>query len=382
MDRKQLKKIVKENKEQVYSYVENYLEPKVERDSGQLKCLKSLLVRNVAISTTLREATKKRVFDFLDEIVLSDEEDVIDFFNKEKNIDLFLESPYGCGMEHSEYAKYLDDFETEKVFPKFLLLQKVQAVMESELVMYINSSQKTEERQIEIEETRREVKRKEEEQAATCETVVGGASSKKKKVHDMEFLTYKKDAYLNFLFSVAIYEIMVMKTYEEFDVEAFYKKGDSCRLYMMYVLRHLTNLYAIIRIVYLIEFVQSNGMYLEDTNPKKSSGKKNDIYVEAYKKAIEWMHVFEDWDLFCIVSWKKNLAKMYAELDATYFRVFKEDEKLEYIETLKQYFSILEHRLADQRSGQEERQIWNLQIKLAGPIWNEVGTIMDFQKNG
>ena len=96
-----------------------FVEGKSERPSfGQLKFMKNLIVRNIAASTSVR-LSKASFMRFLENEILCEDQEVIDFFDSSKNVKEFMESPYG------EEILFQHNYRDELGYPPFILLRKI-----------------------------------------------------------------------------------------------------------------------------------------------------------------------------------------------------------------------------------------------------------------
>lgn len=318
--------------------------PKTEEHMGQLKFYKdNLIIRNLALSTGIRVLNpKETVFKYLDERILqvaSNPQQTIDFFDKKKNIEAYLKSVY-----HT-YNIWQDEL-VEKVyttdcFSRFLLLERIKQVIEEEFLTYINTPQKTKkELQLEKEKREEEKRRK-----------AAGESPQSKKTLPP---TQKQRNYIPFLHSVAIYEILMWEYFEEFFGKFSQEESDNqleedfSQHYMdnaekFYLITHLANLFAILRIVYTIEEVQCNTR-LEDE--KDAKGK---IGEYASDRANEFRKNLEKIGLFCAKEdvhrgKDRNRDKLFKPLNVITFENHNEGTRAGVRINIKEYVNYIKNK--------------------------------------
>lgn len=385
-------KKAKAYKEELHKIIEQYLEEKddIVINSGQLKFFRGLMVRYIAVSTNIKvQKPSTRIFEFFDNYVCGSNDEVIDLFDHDKNMKGFFESVY-C-----EDSPFSDPFETEYATIPFLLLQKLQNVMEECFREYLR---------------------------------IDGEEQREK----------KEDAYFELLLSVALYEIFIRELYIEiedklFDENAYefdgkedfeelekiwesIKSGGKSELYedkiktltthaiqsyekllrysfkpyyIFYFVMHLINLYAVLRIIVLIERVQINkGHGYAKTEKGRLAASEADYWFELMGKLLK------NGSLFFGVPRKSNLGTMYALVNAVYERnqIFPHIERnIKYwdfekevvfdVDPLKKYFDMLQKHTVFYRTDAEEKMMWDWQAQLAAPLWRAANDIMKTVEN-
>ena len=330
-------------------------------------------------------AITKFIFEFFDNYVCGSNDEVIDFFDHEKNMRAFFESLYCEGSPFSE------PFETEYATIPFLLLQKLQNVMEECFRAYLR---------------------------------IDGEEQREK----------KESAYLDLLLSIALYEIFIRELFAEvedklFDENSYEFEGEediealesmweeikSCKdldgqdeklkiltthaqqayekmyrysfrfYYIWYFAVRLINLYAVMRIIVLIERVQINkGHGYAKTERGKLAASEAKYWYELMDK------ILKDGTLFFEVPRKSNLGFMYAQIN----KVFEKNKIFPYIEKdikyrdfekevisdmdlLKKYLDMIQRHTVFNRTDAEEKMMWDWQAQLAEPLWKAAGDIME-----
>lgn len=383
----------------IYAQIEQYVvqDGEAESNSGQLKFLKGLMIRNLAVSSRVRirkEGFLKYVWNTL-RFYHNDE--VIAFMDCEKNMEAFFRSPY---CEEFYYDKL---FKPEYGFPPFLLLQRTQEGVERAMIRYLSLSS-------------------------------GLDACDEKKGNKME--KDKLEAYVEWLYSIALYEIFLRNYFEDIsrnfwsvpkadnteDAEEerelihHFRELRECRdlsrkkemavemanyaadymdkfwqrvfrvYYLNYVIQHLMNLYAIMRIIILIEYVNINVS-------REAGGMRKNEDIEAFADAQYWKNLVQEWigrsELFAETGRNRNLNVFYTELNRVYneYRIFPDcvqfegdfwEETREAMDNLKQYIGCVQDHTVDERTSEEEKKLWKVEEKLSAPIWNasrEIGEI-------
>lgn len=345
----------KECKSIILARVEKYFvrEEKEKVRYGQLKFMKSLIVRNLAASTRVRLG-KKSFLNFVQENILQDREKVLSFLDCEKNIESFMQSAYGNDI------LFQHNYRKEFSYPPFLLLRRIQSLMEEKLSQYLRIISDDNE-----EET-------------------------------ME--TPKKAAYVELLYSVALYEIFVKENLAE--VTALWEGADqwfdseSIEQYLMsydklyfsvyfyaYSFRQLQNLLAVLRIIVLIEFVNYN---VTHDGVRERFGNEKAIVKEAEFWQFHVANWFgEDKDFFALVKRNPNFSGWYRELN----KIVAENDLLKEINSgrseeyhhfrgcVQEYIKCVEAGSAQKRTKQEEEHLWKIQEELSIPLWNAVNKL-------
>ena len=388
-------------RKEIYVRIEQYVvqDGEAESNSGQLKFLKGLLIRNLAVSSRVRVRKDGFLKYVRDTLRFYHNDEVIAFMDCEKNMEAFLQSPY---CEDFYYYKL---FKPEYGFPPFLLLQRTQEGVERAMMRYLSLPSGLE----------------------ACD---------EKKGDEME--KNKLEAYVEWLYSIALYEIFLRNFFDDIDSKFLSNpKADSttdseeekelmrriqelrgCRdlnrqkemakemadyaaaymdkfwkrvfgvYYLNYFFQHLMNLYAMMRIIVLIEYVNINVGREEDGMRKKED-------IEAFKEAQYWKKLLQEClkesELFAETGRNRNLNVFYTELNRVYRecrifpdydrnegeRVFWEETK-EAVSDLKQYIGCLRDYTVDKRPPEIEKKLWKIEEKLSAPIWNagcEIGEI-------
>ena len=156
-----------ELKNRIFTQIQkNYIDSSAKANTGQLKFFKGLLTGNLAVAIKKRLRKERRFLHYLEENILEDASETISFFDKEKNWEAFLSSPYCPSPEIYNTAFNEADFQ----MPRFLLIQKAEKNMEKEFLYYYHY--------------------------ADNRNLTDDSKSSK-----------KDDAYINLLFSTAFYEI-------------------------------------------------------------------------------------------------------------------------------------------------------------------------------
>lgn len=389
-------------REEIYAQVEPYVleNGEMRSNSGQLKFLKGLMIRNLAVSSRVR-VRKEGFLKYLRESMrLCNNDEVIAFMDCEKNLEAFLHSPY---CEEFYYDKM---YKQKYGFLPFLLLQRTQAEMERAMLRYLSLSS-------------------------------GLEAYDEKKGEEME--QHKLEAYVEWLYSIALYEIFLRNCFDDIERDFWEKRKDmkasdegmelmrrfnelcGCKdlnkrkelakemagytaayldelwqqvfdiYYINFFIQHLTNLYAVLRIVVLIEYVNINLSREEGGIRKKKD-------IEAFEDAAYWKNLVQEWidrnEFFAEVGRNRNLNVLYNELNKVYWncQIFSGpsrkngEEKFweraeKPISDIKQYLGVIRAHTADKRPPEEEKKLWNIETSLSVPIWNAVHEISEITVN-
>lgn len=372
-------KTFKENKEKIYEEVFSYLlEPgQREKNSGQLKFLKNLMIRSLALSTRKKiNNPKKQLTDFLNSTILYNKDEVINYYDNDKNMEAFLDSPY---YDSQDFQICPRDLKPELNNIPFFLMQKTQDVMEHALLDYI-----------------------------------------KEPFEDEEDAPQKSEAYVKLLYSIAVYEIFLIKFKETVHndyIEEMYERMASIPLeglsqqleecpsveevltflkrieateseltdYLsvlnltinitLYYLHHLTNFFSVLRIIALIEFVNINGA-------NSSRSQKKQFYLA---EANKWREHIEEWKLdktlFAVCAQNKNMSRYYDEMSTLYCNKIMSDEEEHavQIEYIRKYLDIVkEYPLCERlRNGKEEELLWSVENVLTQSLFRAANEIYD-----
>lgn len=372
-------KTFKENKEKICEEVFSYLESgEPEKNSGQLKFLKNLMIRSLALSTRKKiNNPKKQLTDFLNSTILYNKDEVISYYDNDKNMEAFLSSPY---YTLTVYQERLQDIKPELNNVPFFLMQKTQDVMEHALLDYI-----------------------------------------KEPFEDEEDAPRKLEAYVKLLYSIAVYEIFLRKFFKIIEenyikeinelraaehAEKLSQQLKACQnaeelstllkqiitkesevadfcisfsliLYiMLYYLHHLTNFFSVLRIIALIEFVNING-----ANSSRSR-QKLDYLAEANK----WREHIEEWrldeTLFAVCAQSKNMSRYYDEMSTLYCNKIMSDEEEHavQIEYIRKYLDAIKKCPLGKRTRNENEKLWSIKWLLAHPLFRAANEISDLPK--
>lgn len=350
---------------------------------GQLKFMRNLIVRNIAASTRVRLG-KASFLKFVKENLLQDRQEILDFLDCEKNVEAFLHSAYGNDI------LFQHNYRKEFGFPFFLLVRRIQSLMEDKLSAYLH---------------------------------IMSADNEEEAME-----TPKKAAYVELLYSVALYEIFVKEYMAEitelwegadkwFDNESretilsYIEKWNECvdarekkslktdlqigieqyllnydRLYFgvyfyAYSFRQLQNLLAVLRIIVLIEFVNYNVTHVR---VRERFGGEKAILKEAEFWQIHVANWFrEDMDIFALVEQNPNFSGWYRELN----KIIEENTLLKEINSgrseayhhfrscVQEYVNCVEAGNVQDRTRQEEEHLWKIQEELSIPLWNAISSL-------
>ena len=366
MSNKEIRQKAKQDREKAHIIIEKYVKDEnrdksKDEKSGQMKFLvDGLLIRHLAVNTRKRVYKGlKRMTTHMDQTIFAVDEDVIEFSDKEK------------------------------------LLQKAQREMELSFVSYFHCD----------------------ELKAMAQTV------DKKKV-------YKETKYFNFLMSTALYEIFILEYHNEVcgkydldkyrymevaeeleqllkefqellnkkekaeqfrselpklqekmkqyqaDMDEFFEAMTCMHLYMI----HLRNLYAMLRVIADIEFIQIN----EGRNTK---GKER---LEAKDKAHVLYKTYETEVSYCLER-NRNLGVLFNQFNQMYANYL--DKNLEHhkyyqeifeIESepvlIKKYIRLIEKKVSKSLTEEEVVQMEAMADVLAGYMSFAENDILEIQK--
>ncbi len=380
---------LKENREKVEAIVSEYINPDAKRNTGQLKFLNGLLTRNLAVTIGVTLKKDKRFQDYLNDNFLKDKEELLSYFDPQKNTEAFVKSPY------YDIEEFYKGFSPGGPVPLYLLLRKAQTVMDRECLSYLQLS---------------------------------GENSKKELKPDAAYK--KKEAYVKWLFSIALYEIFLIEYgrmlpreplrnigtddedvqfMNEFYAEIFhctdrekkrkqiealyenldtgYAKWRSQWLIPFYIDCFFTNvihLYGMLRLIAMIEFVRI-GMNIGEKNIWQ---KNTDKTAEA--EAVTWqklMDKYGDYNLFTVIDLNPNLTAYARKFIETYqkyqitphaeekkrVQVFK-NENNEALDEVSGYINMIKNRKEGKYSQKKElEEIFSeICIPFAKPILNAV----------
>ena len=264
------------------------------------------------------------------------------------------------GYDYGNDILFRYNYQEEFSYPPFLLLRRIQSLVEEKLSSYLRIISDDNE-----EET-------------------------------ME--TPKKAAYVELLYSVALYEIFVKENLAE--VTALWEGADqwfdnkSIEQYLMgydrlyfsvyfyaYSFRQLQNLLAVLRIIVLIEFVNYNVTHV---GVRERFGDERIIVKEAEFWQFHVANWFgEDKDFFAVVKRNPNFSGWYRELN----KIVAENDLLKEINSgrseeyhhfrgcIQEYIKCVEAGNAQKRTKQEEEHLWKIQEELSIPLWNAINRL-------
>ncbi len=383
-------KRIKACREKIYDMMKPYLrEDRGRGRTGPLKFLKDLFVCSVAVSSKSRKglpAFKK----FVDEHFLTVDEELLSYFDCEKNMTAFQAWEKALIF----YSAYDESFGS----PPFLLLQKARMVKDEMLVRYL-----------ELEDM---------DEAAGDDDVD-------------EVREKKLDAYLEWILAIAFFEICAdtyyQKASEEMDrmietksasaerlqelseciqsADKVYrtKKGEELREWE----RGVRDLFASVRLLVLIEYVNINGTVREGIDCGKIS-LRNKNYRIAYEESRFWEMAVDRWlteekgagfvKRFFVVmdTWNRNHVDQYKKLNGLAHQLYalkseKETERLKeqlyFQDVLNEYISVLGKRYSGGRfrsmsreqkqkefeeMALEEKRLSEIKLWLGIPVWREL----------
>lgn len=301
---------IKNCRSRVIQMMEQYRRPPEEKNpshNGPLCFLPGLFTSSIAVSGKSRKRWPG-FQAFVEETILENDEEVLSFFDADKNIEAFRKTPL-MGVDLSQACSH----DTSFGYPPALLLAKARKVEERCFLEY-------------VEET--DVEREQD-----------GQSETKYK------LSNKETAYQNWLFSLAFYEICVLDYYGRFvsgeiaddlnSLEELRKEpgqllspGDehsaACgssdetarklqealdrvkeiankllestyhTVFLLFLTDHILSLFAVLEILLLIEFCNIG---CAENGKMDSIHSRNDLYRKVRKKAISLECGLGEWDM-------------------------------------------------------------------------------------
>lgn len=423
--KRELRRQIKAYKQEIIEMIEPYFKyttgkmPKEDRYSGQLKCYKDeLIVRNLAVSTDINMSYPlKKVTDYLEQNITLCDQDVIDFFDPEKNIRAYINSFYCCDWVPAAVERYSLQIDS----PMFLLLEKVQKVMEQKFFAYKNTPMFVVGYDVEYKEEEDDEKENNKEDGLNSEQK-NEAEDKTKKRKPSK----KQENYLEFLHSVALYEIFldvywnkrkdvllktnldVISEFNEWlnhrndEMEActdmqkrkemvqesagvFEEKFKNCfqelvnMNEMIHIRQRMQELFAMLKIIYVIEGVQGNTG--REENCRGNGARIIREEVTFWRKNMEKAGLFcSDKDVFWGIE-RRNLKKAVSTLNevnckcGNVYQVKENDKKIRLLVAdqtylLKHYISCLEDK---QKAGakwtmRQENNLREWEKELADPL--------------
>lgn len=383
------KEIASEYKEKIHMLVRKYMAKpdEMQYNTGQLHFLKGIFTSNISVASPIQVKKPENILKHLDRTILNKSpEEICSIFDKEGNLEAFLRSPYFLYLPN-DVAKLPDYIHfraepNEEALP-FLFIQQAQSELEKALRHYIALVNKEE--------------------------------------HGLE----KNKAFLELLYSTALYEIF-LKEYEErlsrepryaqvtlkldqvenllqcdaWDgvqrlIHASIKSSEQSLTLLvygycvMYHVKHMINLFAVFRILMFIEYVSLN-------QARRSMRGESGIFFDEAKK---WKKQVQKWkknDLFLPLKNNRNLYVLHNELNRICLkyklyphyiekngRTFQNEadgfrnDFMQYIEAVDacQKFS------ADHRPKEEEEKLWGAAEQMSQPILFAMEEIFMIQEN-
>ncbi|MCI8997081.1 MAG: hypothetical protein HFI30_15640 [Lachnospiraceae bacterium] len=433
------RKRIEESRREIRHIVQNYVNREAKGNQGQLKFLEGLITGNLAVSIGITLRKDERFWNYLEDYFLKDHQDCLSYFDEKKNLEEFANSPYGMDTE-----KLYEGFCPGFPIPPYLLLRRAQEVMEQACVFYIQlpreeldeeepDNEKLDEEKLDeeepdeeeiweelFEEPDEEEVLKEEEELPEALAGKESPEQKRKTQRRVRPKTKKKEAYVEWLFSIAIYEIFLIeygrrlpkrrenpqderelealeKLYPEIfcyedeeklkeQIDEFWERAgkyyhklqeDMLRLYCenCYFL-HLIHLCAMLRVVAQIEFVR--------VSRNMSSENRKGRDMTALTEAVDFLHREARWKncyLFTDVKNSRNLDA-YAKRFRRMYQSFQisphlsgEESWDEHIRKSLRNDRMLHQYLAVIRAGKRrrnpeelERELWMTSIEFAQPV--------------
>ncbi len=385
---------LKENRDKVSQMVSEYINPEPKNNTGQLKFLSGLLTGNLAVTIGVKLRKDKRFLDYLDKNILKDNEEALSFFDLQKNTEAFVKA--SC----YDLEEVYEGFCPEPPVPLYLLLEKAQKAMERECLYYLGLP-------------------------GNGDACLGEER--------------KKEAYTEWLFSIALYEIFVIaygrviskeqKEYreqkpderlmQEVCPEVFcyrdrekleqqkealwecvnreYQRLKNQGLTVLYIdcfFRHVFNLYAMLRLVAMIEFVRiEDGLWLrgmELKNRDKTAEMEADIWQRLLDRHGRY-HLFTTVELNPnLVAYARRFRDMYQKNQLTphaqeekgvgeFIKEYYNDKKAvtQYIELLKARKESDDYRWGSEKT---ENGFWNICVPFAWPVLYAVHEIAELKE--
>ena len=397
---------IDEYKEVIYNMVLKYIENTDDRiiNSGYLKFFKKLFIRCIAGSMNTKiYQHENTIRQYLDKTILQDEEEIKEFFDVRSNIDFFTES-----FVFNQYVSKIH-IKVHDVFPPYLLMQKAQSEMERAFIAYMNVNPDTGEYQ-----TEEEQKEKEQEKMQKYGELLfsiafyeiflrefyGELLRSAQKNKETE-IYYDGKSWKEFLEDVKNYESEELKEHIQEIMECIQDSYDKacegqllvlCSLWGEY---HLNNLYAILRIIYLIEFINFNS--LNSAKKDKLAHMEAGFWERLFENEDEEVLSFMEWkitDLFGAIYTQRNLKTVRNEINRVYnennmFPSCEQNDNLNtYIEKvndvrmdLEEYIEIMRIHIAEERTEKEEIRMNELAESLSEPIRNAIEEILEIPDN-
>lgn len=350
------------------------------KNSGQLKFLKELMIRQIAVSTNVKVSfPKKRMKQYLEESILNlNCEGVNAIFNPQKNMEDFLDTIY-CKvvMYRAELRKTEFPNEGGIPYPPYLLLQKTREAVEISMNRYIsaNTSEKTQEAYSEFligvawyEIILRECCKRINKELKAGERQLKRMESSKVMDECLEQAKYCK----NEEECVSLAKKMAENTEEYL---AAVVELEATLLMVPYFIRQQTSFYALLRILTLVEWVNINGYH---RGAKEAAAKIE--HVEA-KQWMDLMGKFiEKGVLFGFTERKQNLGSLYRKFNqfvrgSSLLPSWEKEERGGYRrETVDLEMAIMDYLdgIKKPLSQREEDLLWDTEERLAQPIWQAV----------
>ncbi len=387
-------------KREVRGIVEAYIDKEGKSNTGQLKFLSGLLTGNLAVSIGNILKKDGRFQKYLEDNFLKDRQAMFSYFDSQRNLEEFVKSPYGLNLE-MVYADFCPEFE----MPPYILLRRAQEVMERECMAYLRISREGEDEKELPEEYTEE--------------------DRLFRRRQLQGRTEKKDAYIDWLFSMAIYEIFLIeygrrlpkftekerdraqeeletleKLYPEIfscsdqekrdeQIEEFCRRARTlCRKLegeeLVVLCRHcffrqLLNLCAMLRIIALIEYVRVS---LQE--PKGEKGRKREQHETARVEAELWFGYASDWKncyLFTTTRVNHNLSGYVNKFQELYQKYgisphlsreeYEEESAQKFFDNKKavlRYLHIIKKRGESREPENLERDLWEAAMPFSMPM--------------
>lgn len=380
---------------------------KISPHSGQLKFLKNLMIRQVAISMNIRfdplrkkehelPVQKERMKEYLERYILGtkerkkDNRKILEIFDAKKNGEAFLDSVYCEDVLHTEEGMK-QEFSGEKIlFPPYLLLQAARRAVDEAMCAYVNAGE------TEVKDAYRDVLML----VAWYEIILRdfGQSLKErmeesrrrvKQADHCGELQQRLNEYLNASANDRAEALSIAQGMAE-DTEQYLsavKQESNIWRIVDYFVCEQTSFYALLRILVLVEWVN---IHADHRNSKSRQGEL------AYEEANYWRDLMEEireeGSFFAFTGRTKNQAKFYKKydrfcMDAGLYPILKnepiEKEKGEkkkqkfqslaapFRELFEEYLRTV--KLPITKDGKrKEDTLWECEEKLAQPIWKAV----------
>lgn len=309
---------LKENREKVQAVVSKYINPEAERNTGQLKFLTGLLTGNLAVSIGVKLRKDNRFLDYLHSRILKNNQETLGFFDVQENLDAFMKDVY------PDLEEIYQGFTPEGPAPSYLLLKKAQSVMEAECLRYLEMS---------------------------------GTTFESEDPDPMEEQA-KKEAYVEWLFSIALYEIFLIEygagipeeqtggdPADEQNMDQICSEIIECRdrekkkqqakalwehvdrgwrelqnqyLSLFYIncfIWHEINLFGMLRLIAMIEFVKVETSLGTGGLERRNKDKTAEAEADTWRKLLE---KYGKYNLFTMTEINPNLVTLARKFRSVY----------------------------------------------------------------